>query len=409
MEQSLDSVTLVPEVRIHRGHGPTMAEPEGDERPTGRLTAKNHLVERWRPASVLHPEVVLVREEVGGAVVGHRVAEHRLSGRRPLVEGGRPMLEADAGAVAGMERIGHVPCCEDPRDARSKVLVDDDAVVDAESRGPGELNPRRHPQTNDDDRGGEHGTVREPNRLHCARSEQSFYANVEVEVDAVFGIQVPVDRSHLEAEDALERIRGELDYGDRGPELAGRGRYLRSDPPRSYYNGLDGISVYLRDIWPTTTEIKDVVDSCLEATIFTHSYRDVLTGDERWRGMDVSTSEMFYWDPESTYVRSPPYFEEMPREPYTLQDIVGARVLAYLGNSVTTDHISPAGVIQKDSPAGRYLIEHGVSLGDFNSYGSRRVADWVGGRVSRPPPTPPDMRARIRRFVMCFSSETMWI
>jgi aconitate hydratase len=137
-------------------------------------------------------------------------------------------------------------------------------------------------------------------------------------------------------------------------------------------NDPDEIPVYLRDIWPTTTEIKDVVDSCVEATMFTDSYRDVLTGDERWRGMDVSTSEMFHWDPESTYVRSPPYFEGMPREPNALEDIVGARVLAYLGDSVTTDHISPAGVIPKDSPAGRYLIEHGVSLGDFNSYGSRR-------------------------------------
>jgi aconitate hydratase len=137
-------------------------------------------------------------------------------------------------------------------------------------------------------------------------------------------------------------------------------------------NDPDENPVYLRDIWPTTTEIKDVVDSCVEATMFTDSYRDVLTGDERWRGMDVSTSEMFHWDPESTYVRSPPYFEGMPREPNALEDIVGARVLAYLGDSVTTDHISPAGVIPKDSPAGRYLIEHGVSLGDFNSYGSRR-------------------------------------
>jgi aconitate hydratase len=137
-------------------------------------------------------------------------------------------------------------------------------------------------------------------------------------------------------------------------------------------NDRNGVPVYLRDIWPTTTEIKDIVDSCVEATMFTDSYRDVLTGDERWRGMDVSTSEMFHWDPESTYVRSPPYFEEMPREPKALEDILGARVLAYLGDSVTTDHISPAGVIQRDSPAGRYLSEHGVSPSNFNSYGSRR-------------------------------------
>jgi aconitate hydratase len=137
-------------------------------------------------------------------------------------------------------------------------------------------------------------------------------------------------------------------------------------------NDQDGVPVFLRDIWPTTAQIKDVVDQCLEATMFTDSYRDVLTGDERWRSMDVPTSEMFHWDPDSTYVRKPPYFEGMPREPKSLEDILGARVLAYLGDSVTTDHISPAGVIQKDSPAGHYLNEQGVSQSDFNSYGSRR-------------------------------------
>jgi aconitate hydratase len=137
-------------------------------------------------------------------------------------------------------------------------------------------------------------------------------------------------------------------------------------------NDRNGVPVYLRDIWPTTAEIRDVVDRCIEATMFTDSYRDVLTGDERWRSMDVSTSEMFHWDLASTYVRKPPYFEGMPREPKALQDILDARVLAYLGDSVTTDHISPAGVIPKDSPAGHYLSEHGVSPGDFNSYGSRR-------------------------------------
>jgi aconitate hydratase len=137
-------------------------------------------------------------------------------------------------------------------------------------------------------------------------------------------------------------------------------------------NDRDGVPVYLSDIWPTTTEIKDVVDRCLEATMFTDSYRDVLTGDERWRSMDVPSSEMFHWDPDSTYVRKPPYFEEMPREPKSLEDILDARVLAYLSDSVTTDHISPAGVIQKDSPAGHYLDEQGVSQSNFNSYGSRR-------------------------------------
>ena len=133
-----------------------------------------------------------------------------------------------------------------------------------------------------------------------------------------------------------------------------------------------GVPVFLRDVWPTTAEIKEVVDRCVAASMFTDSYRDVLTGDARWRSMDVSTSEIFQWDLASTYVRQPPYFEGMPREPQALRDIEGARVLAYLGDSVTTDHISPAGVIQKDSPAGHYLNEQGVSPGDFNSYGSRR-------------------------------------
>jgi aconitate hydratase len=134
----------------------------------------------------------------------------------------------------------------------------------------------------------------------------------------------------------------------------------------------NGAPVYLRDIWPTTAQIASVVGDCVEATMFTDGYRDVLSGDDRWRGMEVSTSEMFDWDPESTYVRNPPYFDGMLREPQALQDIEGARVLAYLGDSVTTDHISPAGAIKQDSPAGRYLIEHGVSVADFNSYGSRR-------------------------------------
>ena len=134
----------------------------------------------------------------------------------------------------------------------------------------------------------------------------------------------------------------------------------------------NGDPVYLRDIWPTTAEIASVVGDSVGASMFTDGYRDVLTGDDRWRGMDASTSEMFQWDPDSTYVRNPPYLRGMPRDPQPLQDIAGARVLAYLDDSVTTDHISPAGVIQKDSPAGRYLIENGDAVADFNSYGSRR-------------------------------------
>ena len=134
----------------------------------------------------------------------------------------------------------------------------------------------------------------------------------------------------------------------------------------------DGQPVYLRDIWPTTQEIKDVVDECLKADMFTAGYSTVFDGDESWRSLAVPSVNIFAWEAASTYVRRPPYFDAMPREPAPLCDITGARVLALLGDSVTTDHISPAGAIQKDSPAGRYLLEQGVRPKDFNSYGSRR-------------------------------------
>ena len=134
----------------------------------------------------------------------------------------------------------------------------------------------------------------------------------------------------------------------------------------------DGNPVYLRDIWPSTQEIDEVVSQCLQADMFSKGYADVFTGDERWRGLDVPDSETFQWDPESTYVRNPPYFEGMSAQPEPVADIRGARVLAKLGDSVTTDHISPAGAIKADSPAGRYLTEHGIERKSFNSYGSRR-------------------------------------
>jgi aconitate hydratase len=130
--------------------------------------------------------------------------------------------------------------------------------------------------------------------------------------------------------------------------------------------------VYLRDIWPSTAEVKQVVDACVEAKMFTAGYADLFAGDDNWRSMPTPDPQMFSWDPASTYVRRPPYFDAMPHEPQPVRDITGARVLAYLGDSVTTDHISPAGAIKKDSPAGRYLIEHDVAPRDFNSYGSRR-------------------------------------
>jgi aconitate hydratase len=136
--------------------------------------------------------------------------------------------------------------------------------------------------------------------------------------------------------------------------------------------GADGKPVYLADIWPSAEEVADVVSHAVASEMFTRDYADVFSGDERWRGLDVPTGDTYEWDPQSTYVRLPPYFEDMPAEPAPLSDIHGARVLAKLGDSVTTDHISPAGAIRADSPAGKYLSEHGVQRRDFNSYGSRR-------------------------------------
>jgi aconitate hydratase len=134
----------------------------------------------------------------------------------------------------------------------------------------------------------------------------------------------------------------------------------------------EGNDVFLRDIWPTSQEIQLVVDSAVASEMFSRDYADVFTGDERWQNLPTPTGNTFDWDAESTYVRKPPYFEGMSAEPSPVTDIAGARVLAMLGDSVTTDHISPASSIKFDSPAGRYLSEHGVERRDFNSYGSRR-------------------------------------
>ncbi|MEE6311805.1 aconitate hydratase [Plantactinospora veratri] len=136
--------------------------------------------------------------------------------------------------------------------------------------------------------------------------------------------------------------------------------------------GADGQPVYLRDIWPSAAEIDEVIASALRSEMFTKDYADVFAGDEQWRSLPTPEGDTFAWDGESTYVRKPPYFEGMDREPTPVQDISGARVLAKLGDSVTTDHISPAGSIKPDSPAGKYLAEHGVARHEFNSYGSRR-------------------------------------
>jgi aconitate hydratase len=134
----------------------------------------------------------------------------------------------------------------------------------------------------------------------------------------------------------------------------------------------DGVDVFLKDVWPSAQEIQEVVDSAVASEMFSRSYADVFAGDERWTSLPTPEGDVFEWDADSTYVRKPPYFEGMPADPEPVTDIEGARVLAVLGDSVTTDHISPAGSIKADSPAGDYLREHGVDRRDFNSYGSRR-------------------------------------
>ena len=137
-------------------------------------------------------------------------------------------------------------------------------------------------------------------------------------------------------------------------------------------NDQNGNPVFLKDIWPSATEIQAVIDSSISSEMFTKDYATVFEGDHRWKSLDTPTGKTFEWDPKSTYVRKPPYFEGMPAQPEPVKDISGARVLAILGDSVTTDHISPAGNIKADSPAGKYLQAHGVEKKDFNSYGSRR-------------------------------------
>jgi aconitate hydratase len=134
----------------------------------------------------------------------------------------------------------------------------------------------------------------------------------------------------------------------------------------------DGNDVFMRDIWPSAQEVEEVIAAAINSDMFDQSYQDVFAGDEMWRSLPTPEGDTFAWDEDSTYVRRPPYFDGMPDEPSPVEDIEGARVLLKLGDSVTTDHISPAGAIKKDSPAGRYLAEHGVGHRDFNSYGSRR-------------------------------------
>jgi aconitate hydratase len=144
---------------------------------------------------------------------------------------------------------------------------------------------------------------------------------------------------------------------------------LQSEP---LGKGKDGKPVYLRDIWPSAKEVDDVVSKSIKSAMFHKQYGEVFTGDERWRGLPVPVGDRFAWEPDSTYIRRAPYFDGMPRTPGPITDIRGARVLCLLGDSITTDHISPAGSIRKTSPAGQYLVARGVQPADFNSYGSRR-------------------------------------
>jgi len=152
--------------------------------------------------------------------------------------------------------------------------------------------------------------------------------------------------------------------------LAGRiDTDLRKDP---LGKGKDGQPVYLADIWPSSREIEKTMEQAITSEMFTKSYGEVFEGDERWRGLAVPKGQTYAWEKDSTYIRQAPYFDAMNVKPSPVEEITGARVLAVLGDSVTTDHISPAGSIKKDSPAGKYLQEHGVKPADFNSYGSRR-------------------------------------
>jgi aconitate hydratase len=144
---------------------------------------------------------------------------------------------------------------------------------------------------------------------------------------------------------------------------------MRKDP---LGKGRDGRPVYLADLWPSSREIEDTIQSSISSDMFSKSYGEVFQGDERWRGLQVPKGETYAWEQDSTYIRRAPYFDDMAVKPSPVEEITKARVLALLGDSVTTDHISPAGSIKKDSPAGKYLQEHGVKPADFNSYGSRR-------------------------------------
>jgi aconitate hydratase len=136
--------------------------------------------------------------------------------------------------------------------------------------------------------------------------------------------------------------------------------------------GKDGQDVFLRDVWPSNDEVRELIDAHVHSDMFRNRYADVFHGDERWRAIEISGGETYNWPPTSTYIQNPPYFEGMTMTPKPLTDIEGARALAVFGDSITTDHISPAGAIKADSPAGSYLSEHQVPRAEYNSYGARR-------------------------------------
>jgi aconitate hydratase len=152
--------------------------------------------------------------------------------------------------------------------------------------------------------------------------------------------------------------------------LAGRMDFDIVNEPLA--NDKAGKPVYLRDIWPSPQEVESTMRSAVTTEMFSKEYADVFTGDEHWRGLPVPEGDLYSWDEKSTYIKNPPYFEGMPKQPSPIADLTGLRVLAILGDSITTDHISPAGSIQADGPAGKYLIARGVQPKDFNSYGARR-------------------------------------
>ncbi|MER3488070.1 MAG: aconitate hydratase, partial [Chloroflexota bacterium] len=193
--------------------------------------------------------------------------------------------------------------------------------------------------------------IADGNLVVCAvlSGNRNFEARIHPEVKANYLASPPLVVAYA--------LAGRMDI-DLATEPIGRGR--------------DGQDVYLSDIWPSQQEVQEVIASAIRREMFVRTYADVYAGDERWRSLPVPAGDLFAWDPQSTYVRRPPYFEGMGLEPAPVEDVRGARCLVMVGDSVTTDHISPAGAIKPESPAGRYLIERGVAPRDFNSYGSRR-------------------------------------